>query len=147
MYHTKWNIREEKYSSVILTRKLEIHIIELSKLENMNNLRENEKELLTWCKFIKNPEDVEDSSMNENEELRKAREELNKISLDEHERWLAEMREKAIMDEIALRKTGYNEGKKEGKIEIVKALLKKNMPIDEIMDITGLTKEEIENLK
>lgn len=41
--------------------------------------------------------------MSENEDIRKAKEELDKISQDEHERWwLAKMREKAIMDEIAL---------------------------------------------
>ena len=100
--------------------------------------------------------------MSENEDIRKAKEELDKISQDEHERWLAEMREKAIMDEIALRKTGYNEGRaeglrdgrkegivegiKEGKVEIAKILLEKNMSVDEIVEITGLSKEEIEKI-
>lgn len=100
--------------------------------------------------------------MSENEDIRKAKEELDKISQDEHERWLAKMREKAIMDEIALRKTGYNEGRaeglrdgrkegivegiKEGKVEIAKILLEKNMSVDEIVEITGLSKEEIEKI-
>ena len=59
--------------------------------------------------------------MKENEEIRKAKEELDKISQDAKERRLAELREKALMDEIAIRDSGYNEGhddgKKEGKIE------------------------------
>ena len=33
-YHTKWNIREEENRNIILTDKLEIHIIELEKLKN-----------------------------------------------------------------------------------------------------------------
>jgi predicted transposase/invertase (TIGR01784 family) len=170
-YHTKWNIREEKYSNIILTDKLELHIIELEKLEKMKNLYGKEKELLAWCKFIKNPEDMEDWIMSENENIKKAKEELDKISQDKHERWLAEMREKAIKDEIALRKTGYNEGIEEGikrgmeegikkgleegvkkgsndeKIEIAKNMLKENIEIDTIIKVTKLTKEEIAKLK
>ena len=43
---------------------------------------------------------------------------------------------------------GKLEGKKEGKIEIAKLLIEKNnMTLEEISEITGLTKEEIENLK
>ena len=43
---------------------------------------------------------------------------------------------------------GKLEGKIEGKIEIAKLLIEKNnMTLEEISEITGLTKEEIENLK
>ena len=49
------------------------------------------------------------------------------------------------------RKEGREEGKKEGreeeKINIVRKLLKKGMAIDEISEITGMTKEEIEKEK
>ena len=41
---------------------------------------------------------------------------------------------------------GLAEGKAEGKAEIASNLLKKNYPTDEIVEITGLTKEEIEKL-
>ena len=41
---------------------------------------------------------------------------------------------------------GLAEGKAEGKAEIAINLLKKNYPIDEIVEITGLSKEEIEKL-
>ena len=41
---------------------------------------------------------------------------------------------------------GLAEGKVEGKAEIAINLLKKNYPIDEIVEITGLSKEEIEKL-
>lgn len=36
-YHTAWHIREDEYSGIILTEKLEIHIIELKKLKVNNN--------------------------------------------------------------------------------------------------------------
>lgn len=174
-YHTKWNIREEKYSNIILTEKLEIHIIELEKLENIKTLNDTEKKLLNWCKFIKNPVEVEDSIMSENEEIKKAKEELDKISQDAKERRLAELREKALMDEIAIRDSGFKEGFQEGKasgikagmeqgikegieqglkegskqekILIAKNLLNLKVDINSISQATGLSAEEIENLK
>ena len=42
---------------------------------------------------------------------------------------------------------GLSQGKKENSIEIATKMLIKNKPIEEISDITGLTKEEILNLK
>jgi hypothetical protein len=36
-YNTAWHIRKDEYSGIILTEKLEIHIIELKKLKVNNN--------------------------------------------------------------------------------------------------------------
>ena len=88
-YHTKWNIREEEYKNIILTDRLELHIIELEKLEKVNKKTKDEEELLNWCKFIKFPEKVEESIIMKNEEIKKAKEQLDKISQDENERRLA----------------------------------------------------------
>ena len=165
-FKTKWNVREEEYKDVILTNKLEIIIIELEKLEESINKIEENKKLLNWCQFIKAPEEVEDSIMNENENIKRAKEELDKINQDERERMLAELREKAIMDELAIRASGYKEGKEEGIIEgiekglvegkkegiqetekkYIKKMLERKMTIEDIIEITGLTEEEIKSL-
>ena len=42
---------------------------------------------------------------------------------------------------------GINQGFQQRNMEIAKNLLNKNMSVEDIMDITGLTKEEIENCK
>ena len=42
---------------------------------------------------------------------------------------------------------GIQKGVDERSIEIARKLLKRNRPIDEIVEDTGLTREEIENLK
>ena len=149
----------EGYSStkrdIILTDKLEIHIIELAKLKD----KDSKEKLKEWCKFIKAPESVEEATMKENEEIRKAKEELDKISQDKRERRLAELREKAIMDEMAIRDSGYNEGKKYGieeglkngkkirSIEIAKEMLKENIDLSLVSKITGLSIEELKNIK
>ena len=49
-----------------------------------------------------------------NEEIKKAKEQLDKISQDENERRLAELREKAVRDEMAIRDSGIKEGYKKG---------------------------------
>ena len=167
-FRTRWKIREEKYTNIVLTDKLEIVIIELSKLEN--NSKED-KELQYWCEFIKNPEKVSNSIMEKNENIKKAKEELEKINADEKERRLAELREKAILDELAIKKTGYEEGKEAGikegmkagkeagikegirsgekakQIEIAKKMIEKNTDIKFISEVTNLTMEEIKALK
>ncbi len=161
-YRTDFKLRESENKDVILTEKIEIVIIELRKLENIENLNELEKELLNWCKFIKNPDKVEESIMTENENIRKAKEELDKISQDKRERRLAELREKAIMDNLAIKKSGYNAGKEEGKkegrlewkiegkqeqkIEIARKMLEDKIDVNIISKYTGLNQKEIENL-
>ena len=151
-YHTKWNIREEEKRDIILTDKLEIHIIELEKLKN----KDGKEKLKQWCKFIKMPESVGESTM---KEIKMAKEELNKISQDKKERRLAELREKAIMDEMAIRDSGYNDGKKEGKeeglkigkkirsIEIAKEMIKEKLDLAVISKVTGLSSDELKNIK
>ena len=151
-YHTKWNIREEEKRDIILTDKLEIHIIELAKLKD----KDSKEKLKEWCKFIKAPESVEEATM---KEIKRAKEELDKISQDKKERRLAELREKAIMDEMAIRDSGYNdgfadgkkdgleEGIKEGKNEYIKKMLKEKIDLTIISKITGLSIEELKNIK
>ena len=153
-YHTKWNIREEEYKNIILTDRLELHIIELEKLERRNNKSKEEEELLNWCKFIKFPEKVEESIIMKNEEIKKAKEQLDKMSQDKKERRLAELREKAIKDEMAIRDSGYNEGIKEGlrkwkkaeKKSIAQNMLEMKIDKEIISKVTGLTIDEIENM-
>ena len=45
------------------------------------------------------------------------------------------------------RKKGLDEGIKEGRTEIAKKMLAMNMKVEEVMEITELTKKEIEKIK
>ena len=55
-YVTKWKIREEKYSKLVLTNDLELYIISLEKAKN--STKNKEEELYNWLKFINNPKEV-----------------------------------------------------------------------------------------
>ena len=86
--------------------------------------------------------------------LKKAEEELEYLSGDEAERRIAQLRETAELDRrFAMtgardqgRKEGRKEGKAEEKLEIARKMLEKNADINFIIEVTGLTKEEIEKL-
>ena len=83
--------------------------------------------------------------------LKKARKELDYLTGDAAVRRMAELREKWEMDEIAVKKHAERIGKEEGRMaekkETAKKLLLKNMKIEEIIEITGLTEEEIKEIK
>ena len=90
----------------------------------------------------------------ENKEIKKAKEVLETISQDEKEIRLAELREKYRMDQHAIMLAGYDKGLKDGleqgmmkeRKKIVKKLLENDVSQEEIAKITGLSKEEIENI-
>lgn len=127
-YHSTWKIMETNYAKkLILTDKLELDIIELSKIKG----RENEKDqLLDWLIFLENPESERVTlKMEENENLKDAVEKLNKISEDEKMQRIIELREKAIRDEHAIYEKGVNDGvekgSKEKELQIAKNMLKR----------------------
>lgn len=138
-----------------MTEDLEIHIIEIPKI---NRMLENGK-LKKWILFLENPEGEETKRMAEKEkEIKEAIETLEDISSDEEKERIAELRQKYIMDrkseirtakEIGVKEgleEGMEKGSKNEKIEIAKKMLNENMKIEVIERITGLTKTEIEEL-
>ena len=90
-----------------------------------------------------------------NEEIEKAKKELEKLAMNPEDRELYELRLKAIRDEMNIRYSGYIDGMTEGeakgkaesKTEIAKNMLKENINIELISKVTGLSLEEIEKLK
>ena len=86
-----------------------------------------------------------------NKEIKKAKEVLEEISQDEHEIYLAELREKYIMDQKAIEDAGYDKGLKAGiaqnQEDIVKKMLNEKFDKNIIHKITGLSIEEINNIE
>ena len=88
------------------------------------------------------------------EAIKKAQENLEKISKDEHERYLAELREKYIRDQVAVQEYGYihgkeegrEEGREEGKTELIKTMVKNGVSISQIADMLKIKVSEIEEM-
>ena len=140
--HEKARIRRD-YENKILTNKIELHYIQLPKFKEKCKRITNKLE--EWLTFIKN-EKVEEIRMIENKYIKKAEKELEYLTGDEETRRLAELREKAIRDEMAAMAKARKEGINETKKEVAKKMLDKKIDIEMIIEITGLTKEEIEKL-
>lgn len=126
-----------------MTEDLEIHIIEIPKI---NKMIENGK-LKKWIMFLENPEGEETKKMAEKEkEIKEAIETLEEISSDEAKERIAELRQKYIMDKKSEIRTAEEKGIEKGKKEAAKKMKQKDFSIDDIIEITGLTKEQIESL-
>lgn len=141
--HTKWQLREEEYQEIILTEYCEFHIIEMPKaIQEYQNNKQNG--MVQWMMFLDNPEKEEVFEiMEENEDIKAAKEELDKINQDEILWKEALDIEITRMDQAQLMYEAKRDGKKEGKIETAKKLLAEGIPLDIIIKATGLTKEEI----
>jgi len=69
-----------------------------------------------------------------------------KEQLEAYDKWkIAAMTERSALKDA--KKEGKIEGKIERNIEIAKEMLMDGMPIDTICKYTGLSKEQIENIK
>jgi len=124
---------------------------------------------------VKKMVDKEDKELEETiQAIQEAEKKYEELCQDEHARYIAELREKYIEDSISIKQLGYENGKKDGKKEgkkqglaegmkkgkeegvqegrkqelerIAKNMKNKNYSVEEIMQITQLTKKEIENL-
>lgn len=156
---TEYEMREKDYGNIVLTDKIKVYILELPKIERMKS---EDKNLNLWIKFIK---DLEVKHMAENEEkdekleetikaIQEAKKKYEELCQDEHARYIAELREKYVEETASVRQMGYEEGLEKGletgqekeKKEIAKSMKEKKYSIEEIMQITELTKEEIEKL-
>ena len=144
-YHTKWQIREEEYSSIILTGDLEIHIIELRKFDE----NKEKTEEANWLRLIKKGE-IDLDSKQIDKELKEAKEELERITADPETRELYYQREKDLRDKISMAVSGIRQGVKQGKEDekrnMIKAMHQDGLSIERIVKISGLNKEEVEKI-
>ena len=145
---------ETEEGKKILTNKLELYIIEIPKANRILEKESNNK-IAQWVSFIDNPntERVE-KIVEENKEVKKAREVLYGKSKDEELERLAFLKERTIMEENTMRENAREEGLREGekrgerisKLEIAKKMKEDKISIEQIQKFTGLTTEEIAQL-
>lgn len=158
-FHSGYRLKEI-YSNEELTDVAEIHFIEVPKLEEGTD----EKDMLVnWVEFLKDPESEKVRSLEMSiEEIRQAKDELIRMSNDDTQREIYEMRAKTLRDKVsalneAERKgiekgmqkgiqKGIKEGEKNKAIEIAKSLLDV-LDVDTIALKTGLSKDEINKLR
>ena len=161
--NVRWQMRDNATGSRILTDRFELVIMELPKAKRIY-MNKNQDKVSQWMMFLDNPNSEEIVKiMNENNDIKKAHEELKQVSGDYELRRIAELKEKYIRDEAAALEyaiekgqkegvekgiqqgiqQGIEQGKNEAKKEVAKNMLKLGIELDIISKTTGLTKEEI----
>ena len=158
---TTWKIRENEEMHLILTDYLEIIIIELPKVLKAYHKTPND-ELLQWMLFLDNPEKEEVARiMEENKDIKEAKEELERISQDDILRRKALNRTLEIADKLQLKKeakearekglsdglvTGEKIGIEKEKKSVIKKLYELNIPIEQIAKVVELKEEEVKEI-
>ena len=169
-YHNRYRLFDPKTGSEF-TDLVEVDVLELPKLPHNTD----GTALWDWLKFLAAREEEELKMLAEKSpQIGKAVARLQELSEDERTRLLAESREKWEWDMQAIRekgleegfeegrkegrekgleevreegrKEGRDEGREEGLLSVAHTALKKNMPIEEIMALTGLSREKIQSL-
>ena len=151
MFHSVYRMKEI-HTNEELSDIQEIHFIEIPKLEDGSD----EKDMLVaWIEFLKNPESEKVRSLEMSvDEIREAKDELIKMSNDDTQRELYEMRAKTLRDKISALneaerkgiKKGREEGEKNKAIEIAKSLIDLGLDKESIEKSTGLDLWEVEKL-
>ncbi|CEK36549.1 transposase and inactivated derivative,conserved hypothetical protein,PD-(D/E)XK nuclease family transposase [[Clostridium] sordellii] len=154
-FHNAYRLKEI-ITNEELTDTMELHFIEIPKLRKLDDSEEISDMLEAWVAFIQNPDSevVEKLEMSK-KEIREAKSELVRISGDSKERYMYEKRKESILEKVSLIESaeqkgiekGKREGAKEEKILIAKNAIDNNLDDNTIQIITGLSLEEIKELR
>lgn len=140
--HTRFHIIEDE-TGYKLTDVLEIHFLELPKLEKLNSLKDIDDPVLDWLEFI-DADSKEGMEMlaEKNENIKTAYEILQRVSKNKEARRAYSARQAEIMDQLTREESAVEKTK----IEIAKNLI--DLLDDETIAIkTGLSIEVVKGLK
>ena len=148
-FHNVYRLKEIETNEE-LTDICEIHFIEIPKLRHLD-LKDEKDMLEVWVEFLRDPEsEVIRSIETTNQDLKKAKDKLYKLSQSKEDRELYFLREKSIRDEISAlskaKEEGMQKGAKNKELEIAKNLL--DVLDDNTISLkTGLSLEEVKLLR
>ena len=129
----------------VASKYIEVHYIELPKFKK-KELSKFTKLDQWMCIFTQNREGIM-LAEKENKEIKRAINTLDFLSKDPKERERHNSIVMAEYNRLVSEHNFFEDGKKEGKIEIAKKMLKEKVPIEMIEKFTELSKEEIEKIK
>ena len=150
-FHNGYRLKEIETNEE-LTDLQEIHFIEIPKLKTFDSAEEIVDLLEGWVEFLRDPEsEVIRKLEMSNKEIREAKDELYRLSMDEKERVLYFMREKSIRDEISAlanaEEKGIEKGVEQRNIEIVSNMLSEGLSEDMISKLTKIDINKVIEIK
>ena len=151
-YFTRTKTVEDKYCKYEIIKGVKYYFIELPKFRRIVT-KKLETKLEEWLALIDyERKELIEMSINQNEKVKKAKEECEYLQGDEAAQRLEELRNRAIRDEKAAFSCGVRKGEARGEkngrkamsIETAKGMLKDKLDKKLIIKYTGLTEKEIE---
>lgn len=120
-WHTCFELRETHYHDLCLTRDLSLHLFELPKLERAERAGIWGDSEWEWLHFLNHAHEENSANMRtqyRNSTIHHAFDVLESLSADKETRYRAEMRDRALKNEIfqlrAAREEGFEEGHQNG---------------------------------
>jgi len=111
------------WKRIMLTNAKEFHIIELKKLDRLPP-RDEHKNLMKWCRLINAESEEERMTIEQDEYIKEALKELEKLSNDPQKRAEYDARDKAIKDYVTelmeAEERGIAQGKAQGEERIIR---------------------------
>jgi len=151
-YVNTFSLRHDK-DNELLSNAIGVIYVELSKLNEIQKKPVNDlTDLEKWAEFLEyadipSQRERVNKIIESKEALQMAGELLMSISQDEKERAVFRSRKMYQTDMDSNLATAMDRGRREGRLDIARNMMKRNRPIDEIIEDTGLTREEVENLR
>ena len=144
-FHNVYRLKEIETNEE-LTDICEIHFIEIPKLRQLK-LKDEKDMLEVWVEFLRDPEsEVIRSIETTNQDLKKAKDKLYKLSQSKEDRELYFLREKSIRDEISALYDAEQKGMEKVKKDTILKLYSKSITINQISDMLDIPIDEIENI-
>ncbi|MGG0824160.1 Rpn family recombination-promoting nuclease/putative transposase [Paenibacillus turicensis] len=161
IYHNTFHLKED-LTAIQLIDDIEIHFIELPKLDGMALPKHSG--LINWLFFLKGTDKTNWEVLQMNEPtIKKAMTTLEFLSQDFEARIRYEERQKYLHDEASAMewamdnglekglkkglKKGQEQGERQKALDIAKNMLKEGLAIELISKVTGLSEKEITSLK
>lgn len=161
-FHYRFSFKDIRYPELTFTDDFSFHLLELPGIEKqMQSWKE--KPLAEWMHFFNHAHQEGEKNMREqytNPKIRKAFDVLQTLSMDENERRLAEVRERALKDEVSFlaaewrkgmekgMEKGIKKGRREGQKQIALQLIRmKALDIEKIAEASQLGIDEIRKLE
>lgn len=144
-YHNVFHLKED-HTGLELSDDIEIHFMELSKLDDQSV--PVEEGLINWLLFLKGADKTNWEVLKMNEPtLKKAMDTLEFLSQDREARRLYEERQKYLHDEASMIEWATEKGERKKAFEIAKNMLAMGIEFAIIVKASGLSEAEVESLK
>ena len=146
-FHSAYRLKDCETNEE-LTDVMELHFIEFKKMKNVKRVEEVKNKLEAWLYFINQPDSELVQELEKVEiEIKEAKAELIRISGDRKERERYEKRRESRLNEISALSYAEEKGVKRRNIEIAKNLIQKGLDDNFIIETTGLSVEEVREIR